>query len=116
MRNMEPARERMRQRRADIEREAPSQRGMGDLAAEFRDVTQGMETMHKRIPDPIITAEAERAGLDQLDDKAAKRASKQQRGLSEAADRFDVMPESGSDPGGVDLDISVPEPDLEADF
>lgn len=89
---------------------------MGDLAAEFRDVTEGFETMHKRIPDPIMTTEAERAGLDQLDDKAAKRASETQRPIADAADRFESMPDSKTDPGGLDLDLDVPEPGMGEKF
>lgn len=113
MKGYEPKAERFRQRRQQLEREAPSQRGMGDLAAEFRDVTEGFETMHKRIPDPIMDTEAERAGLDRIDDRAQEGARKAEQPLSKAADRFALMPDSDSDPGGVDLDLEVPEPDLD---
>lgn len=107
MRDYEPRRERYRQRRMELEKEAPSQRGQGDLAAEFRDVTEGFETMHKRIPDPIMETEAERRGLDRIDDRAQADSMEARAPLDEAADKYDVMPESDSDPGGVDLDLDL---------
>lgn len=113
MRSFEPRQERQRQRRINLEKEAPGQRGMGDLAAEFRDVTRGMEGMIDRVPDPILSTEAERAGLDQIDDKARRDASGKSAEIAETADRFDVTSDSPADPGGVDLDISPGDFDME---
>lgn len=106
----EPRSERERQRRIEREKFAPSQRGMGDLAAEFRDVTAGMEGMIDNVPDRLLPPDTEREQLDRIDDRAANRATEATDELISTANEFDVEADSKTDPGGLDLDLDVPEP------